>query len=76
MTPEKDLLNALALLHQGAAGLIDYPTRATRNYHVQVDQAEALLHETIAPKKANEAKAKSDLKAAGIRVRQRKGGNP
>lgn len=40
MTPQE----ALALLEQGAANLIDYPSQATRAYHVRIQEAVKVLH--------------------------------
>lgn len=51
MTPDE----ALELLVQGAANMIDFPSQATEAYRVQVQEAKAVLAAAIAPKPAAEA---------------------
>lgn len=40
---------ALVLLHLGASNQTDYPTQATRLYHMRVDQARDVLAAAIEP---------------------------
>lgn len=50
---------ALVLLEQGAANMIDYPSQATRMYHVRIQEAVKILTDLL-PKKIVKSESEED----------------